>query len=435
MRLWDQNGGKQREFEPFGDLALEAVMSHDDSRVFAADWTGEIRVWDAKDGRRLANLAVNPAPVATRIEQVKQTLATARAEADSLAKQLDPLQNAMAPMNAAVTAVQTKLTAAEAATAKQAGLVQQLDQMQRAKAAAVNEASVTLNAADALAAQLAAGQNAAEKAIAQSADAEKSAVGALATAKTTTEKALADKNANDPSLAASVAALKSCDDSRSHGRGCGRAGKAGPEDPFARADACRRRHEAVGGLFGLGPCDGSEERRSADGSRRPHDRQGRNPCVDFRTRPHQPGPSGESGRGQGSHRWPSRPAELEYCARCSEERACPGECRQGRRGESHFGKEGAAGRSTRQGEVASVGARFTGDRAEAPGATAGQGSARVNGQSRCIQMTTGRLGGAPAIRLISDRALPRRRHHTAPLQRQRRRAGTPRGPWPQLPRR
>ena len=69
VRLWDQNGGKQREFEPFGDLALEAVFSHDESQVFAADWTGEIRAWDVKDGRRLANLAVNPAPIAIRIEQ------------------------------------------------------------------------------------------------------------------------------------------------------------------------------------------------------------------------------------------------------------------------------------------------------------------------------------------------------------------------------
>ena len=72
VRLWDQNGGKQREFEPFGDLALEAVISHDDSRIFAADWTGEIRVWDAKDGRRLTNLTVNPAPIADRIEQTSK---------------------------------------------------------------------------------------------------------------------------------------------------------------------------------------------------------------------------------------------------------------------------------------------------------------------------------------------------------------------------
>ena len=27
VRLWDQNGGKLREFEPFGDLALEAIFT------------------------------------------------------------------------------------------------------------------------------------------------------------------------------------------------------------------------------------------------------------------------------------------------------------------------------------------------------------------------------------------------------------------------
>ena len=119
VRLWDQNGGKQREFEPFGDLALEAVITHDESQVIAADWTGEIRVWDIKDGRRLANLAVNPAPLPSRIEQAKRTLAAVQAEADSLSKQLVPLQNAIAPANAALTQAQAKVTAAEQAAAKQ----------------------------------------------------------------------------------------------------------------------------------------------------------------------------------------------------------------------------------------------------------------------------------------------------------------------------
>ena len=72
VRLWDQNGNKQRDFEAFGDLALEAVFTHDDARVIAGDWSGEVRVWDAKDGRRLANLAANPAPIAVRLEQAQQ---------------------------------------------------------------------------------------------------------------------------------------------------------------------------------------------------------------------------------------------------------------------------------------------------------------------------------------------------------------------------
>ena len=84
VRVWDASGNKQREFEAFGDLALEAVFSHDESKVIAADWSGEIRVWDAKDGKRLANLAVNPAPIAVRMERAQQAMAAARAEAESL---------------------------------------------------------------------------------------------------------------------------------------------------------------------------------------------------------------------------------------------------------------------------------------------------------------------------------------------------------------
>src|SRR5207244_11339528 len=58
-RVWDQNGAKQRDFEPFADLALEAVFTSDDARVIAGHWTGEVRVFDAKEGRRLANLLAN----------------------------------------------------------------------------------------------------------------------------------------------------------------------------------------------------------------------------------------------------------------------------------------------------------------------------------------------------------------------------------------
>jgi hypothetical protein len=207
-RLWDQNGGKQREFEAFGDLALEAVISHDDSKVFAADWTGEIRVWAAKDGKRLANLAVNPAPIAARIEVARKDLAAAQAEADSLAAQLAPVQNSVAPAAAAAKQAQAKVAAAEAAAAKQTALVQQLEAAQKAKRAAAGEARTTLQAAEALVAQSTAAQAAAEKAIAQTAENEKSAAEGLVAAKRAAEQALAAKTAQDPALGTAMAALK-----------------------------------------------------------------------------------------------------------------------------------------------------------------------------------------------------------------------------------
>jgi hypothetical protein len=208
VRVWDQNGAKQREFEPFGDLALEAVFTHDESKVVAADWTGEIREWDIKDGRRLVNLAVNPAPITSRIERTKQALAAAHAEVDSLTKQLGPFQNAIAPADALLAQFQAKVTAAEQAAAQQAAAVQQLEQVQKGRHAMADEARATAQAGDQLASQSAAAQAAAEKAIGLTAQAEKSATNALAAAKAATEKALADKIAHDAVLAAATRALK-----------------------------------------------------------------------------------------------------------------------------------------------------------------------------------------------------------------------------------
>ncbi len=208
VRVWDQNGGKQREFEPFGDLALEAVFTHDESSVVAADWTGEIRVWNSKDGRRLANLVVNPAPLASRIELARRQLATAQAEAESLKKQLLPLQNAVGAGSAAVTQIQSKVALVEQAAAKQAAVVGGLDAALKSKQAASLDSLATAQAAEKLVAQSATAQSAAEKAIAQSVQAEKSATEAVSAAKSATEKALADKAAQDPALVAAATTLK-----------------------------------------------------------------------------------------------------------------------------------------------------------------------------------------------------------------------------------
>jgi hypothetical protein len=186
VRLWDQNGGKQREFEPFGDLALEAIFTHDEAQVIAADWTGEIRVWDIKDGRRLANLAVNPAPLAVRLDQALRALAGAQAEVDSLSKQLVPFQGAIGPAIAAVAQVQAKVTAAEQAIGQQTALVQQTEQALKTKQAAVDEAGAIARAAEQLASQTALAQSAAERAIAQTSLAEKTSAEALAAARSAT---------------------------------------------------------------------------------------------------------------------------------------------------------------------------------------------------------------------------------------------------------
>ncbi len=73
-KLWDQNGGQQRVFEGFPDIALRAIFTHDAGRVVAGDWTGQIRVWNAADGKLVGNLLANPLPVAERLAVVTKEL-------------------------------------------------------------------------------------------------------------------------------------------------------------------------------------------------------------------------------------------------------------------------------------------------------------------------------------------------------------------------
>ena len=74
-RLWDQNGGKQRDFEAFGDLALEAAFCNETNRAIAGDWTGAVRVWNAADGARVGELTPNPPTLEERLAAATKLVA------------------------------------------------------------------------------------------------------------------------------------------------------------------------------------------------------------------------------------------------------------------------------------------------------------------------------------------------------------------------
>jgi hypothetical protein len=208
VRIWDAGGNKQRELEPFGDLALVSVFSHDETRVVGADWSGEVRVWDAKDGRRLANLAANPAPIVTRLERARKELAAAKVEADSLGKQLAPLRSALDDAAAKQARAEKALADDEAAAKQAAAPIAAREQAVKSAAEALAQAADTVRAAERLASQAAEAEGQAGKAVEAAAGAEKAAADALSASRAGIEKALADRTAHEAPLAASAAALK-----------------------------------------------------------------------------------------------------------------------------------------------------------------------------------------------------------------------------------
>jgi Planctomycete cytochrome C/WD domain, G-beta repeat len=225
VRLWDQNGAKQRDFEPFGDLALETVFTFDDARVIAGDWSGEVRVFDSKDGRRLANLIANPAPLTNRLETARQALVAAQAAADAASKSLVPLQAAVA----ANVATQDKSAQAftvsitSATQLKTAG--DAAEKVMQTRAAEQKAATDAAAASAALAAKANADKFAAEKAVPEKIAAEKAASDALAAAKAAVDAALARKAEQDKAVAASVATLKLAVDKAAADKGAAELGQ------------------------------------------------------------------------------------------------------------------------------------------------------------------------------------------------------------------
>lgn len=199
-RLWDAAGNKLRDFEPFTDLALEAVFTHDAGAVVAGDWSGEVRVWDVKDGKRLANLAANPAPLSVRLAQADQALASAAQEVKTLA----PLLAAPAEKAAALARAEQALKAAEqAATAWQAA-VEAADRAGKATTEALKAANLAgPNNPTAQAAEKAA----VDKARADASAAAMAARSAVVARRKDVERATADKAAADKALAAGRPAL------------------------------------------------------------------------------------------------------------------------------------------------------------------------------------------------------------------------------------
>jgi hypothetical protein len=107
-KIWDGNGGQQRAFEALPDVALRVAFSHDAARVVAGDWTGQIRVWNAADGKALASLAANPQPVAERLQALTQEVTAKQAEVDRLTKSLAESQPAAQKLAAELAEVRQR---------------------------------------------------------------------------------------------------------------------------------------------------------------------------------------------------------------------------------------------------------------------------------------------------------------------------------------
>ena len=78
VKLWDASGNQVRRFTPFGDLVMKVAASHDGKRIIAGDWSGEVRLISATDGKLVSRLAANPLPLGVLLKEKRAQAAAAR---------------------------------------------------------------------------------------------------------------------------------------------------------------------------------------------------------------------------------------------------------------------------------------------------------------------------------------------------------------------
>ena len=59
VKVWNAQGNQMHAMGPMNELALKVAMP-DGGRVAAGDWSGDVRVWNAADGKQVGTLASDP---------------------------------------------------------------------------------------------------------------------------------------------------------------------------------------------------------------------------------------------------------------------------------------------------------------------------------------------------------------------------------------
>jgi len=177
-KLWDGEGKQLRQFPGFPEPALRVAFTRDGNRVVAGDWSGQVQMWEAADGKVVCSLAPNPPTLAMIVEAAQAKFNAAQAAAQQAQAELATIQTAATEKAASVQA-----TAAQAESAATAA--QQADAARQAAEQAVQTAANALKTAtEALATARTANTQAAQAA---------TKAAKLLEEKTATAKAAADK--------------------------------------------------------------------------------------------------------------------------------------------------------------------------------------------------------------------------------------------------
>lgn len=72
---WDPNVSRKVTISGLADLPVRVAFTHDFKKVVGSDWTGNVYIWDAAKGTKLATLALNPPSLKTQLAEAQKQVA------------------------------------------------------------------------------------------------------------------------------------------------------------------------------------------------------------------------------------------------------------------------------------------------------------------------------------------------------------------------
>jgi Planctomycete cytochrome C/Anaphase-promoting complex subunit 4 WD40 domain len=167
VKLWTADGKQQGPNLSVGEMAMRAAATFDNNRVIAGDWSGEIRVWNAADGKQIGALSVNPSLLVERLQVASSGLAQQKAEHDRLAAaaaaSMEQSKKIVVDLNALQVAMNSTGEAEKSLQTELSELQKSVEQLKADAAGMKTELANQQSAAESLADAIAKAQQAAEK--------------------------------------------------------------------------------------------------------------------------------------------------------------------------------------------------------------------------------------------------------------------------------
>jgi cytochrome c/WD40 domain-containing protein len=121
VTLWNAEGNKTKSYEFFGEMPLRAALAHDGARAIAIDFNGRAAAWASADGKRLAELDLNPSPLAEQIAVMEKRIQELQARGDKPSPEMVAAEAKLAEARAEVVKAEKAVEQATAEkTAKEA---------------------------------------------------------------------------------------------------------------------------------------------------------------------------------------------------------------------------------------------------------------------------------------------------------------------------